>query len=129
MTYEYFLNQIMDETFDTSTHSYYIGLSTTNPETSGISEPSTSGTGYARVEITDFTAATSGIVTNSFALTFPQTLASWGVVTDYVVYDAAKGGNPLFTNHLSASRPLTGADMTLVIEAGDLQITLADMVV
>lgn len=56
MTTTYFLNLTAGNLFKTKTDpaipaSYYIGLSSTEPNISGgnVTEPSTSGTGYARV--------------------------------------------------------------------------------
>lgn len=127
MTYEYFLNRAMDELFDTTTHTYYLGLSTTDPSVA-ITEPSTGDTGYARVAIAGFSAASEGSVSNSSPILFPQTLAAWGTITHYVVFDAATDGNPLFSEALEAERPMTGADMQLVFGAGELVLTLSDAV-
>lgn len=128
MTYEYFLNRSMDEIFDTTKHDYYLALSTTAPAANGtgITEPSTSGTGYTRMKIANFTDSAKGVVTNAESIIFPETTNAWGVVTHYAVFDALTGGHPLYSDALKNSRPLTGPVMQLTFLAGELKMTLRD---
>ena len=58
---------------------YYIGISSTMPnkDGTGATEPSTSGTGYARVEISNLTGPTDGEITNSEQIVFPRSKTDW----------------------------------------------------
>ncbi len=76
MNTNYFLNCVAGNVFGTKTDpaiptTYYIGLSTTTPNTngSGVDEPSTDA-GYARVQLTTLSEPLDGVVTNSQAINF-----------------------------------------------------------
>ncbi len=131
MNTTHFLNRIMGNLFKTQTSpalpaSYYLGLSTTAPTVAGgnVTEPA-SGKGYARVQLTGLTAPSNGVVKNGTALQFPESTASWGTITHYVVYDAATSGNLLFYGALSSSRTVE-TDTILTIKANELSITLSN---
>ena len=132
MNTTYFINLIMGNVFRTKTSpaipaQYYIGLSTTAPNVggSGVTEPSTSGTGYARVALSSLSAPSNGVIKNGSAVTFNESLKSWGAVTHYVVYDAATGGNLLFYGALSSSKTID-PETILTLRANELTITLSN---
>ena len=99
-------------------------------------EPSTSGTGYARVKILDandssvdyFSAAATSsgttTLTNSVAIVFPEASASWGTVSHFAIFRGATSGSydastlntsnqaryPLFRGALSSSVSISSGD-------------------
>lgn len=111
-------------------NTYYIGLSTTTPNTdgTGVSEPA--GGSYARIAIANSSAElnapdANAVVTNKNDLLFPESTANWGTVTNYVIYDAQTGGNLLMYGLLTTSRSVETAT-TVGIKAGQLQLQAAN---
>lgn len=134
MNTPYFLNQIMGNLFHTQEtpsipEKYYIGLSASEP-IDGIcdGEPSANGTGYSRVELDSLSIPENGVIHNNNAISFDESLANWGLMTHYVVYDAKTGGNLLFYGTLSINRSVE-ANTIITIKAGELSITLSNPVV
>lgn len=127
MIHTYFLNLIMGNIFGSKTTpgiptTYYIGLSSTNPQTS-LTEPT--GNGYARVACSDFTEPANGVVKNTNSIFFPESTGSWGTVSYYAVFSSASGSDVLFSGSLSPARTVeTGT--SLAIKQNELKITLAD---
>lgn len=126
----YFLNQVMGNLFQTKTDpalptEYYIGVATSAPEGDTCdSEPSSTGTGYARVKLNGLLSEpTQGVIKNTKAITFGESLKEWGTVTHYVVYDAATDGNLLFWGELTASRHVE-PNTVITIKIGDLSLSL-----
>lgn len=108
----------------------YVGLSTTTPNGSdgNVTEPSTSGTAYARVTTAggDWGAASSGAITNANALTFATaTGGGWGTVTHVVVYDSATvgAGNLLWWDDITSQAVPAG--VTVSIPVGDADSSLS----
>lgn len=132
MNTTYFLNQIMGNLFRTKTNpplptNYYLGLSTSAPQTdgSGAKEPSTNGTGYLRVALTGLSTPENGVVKTTKDISFNESLSSWGTVTHYVVYDAPSGGNLLFYGTL-ATTCTVDKNTVVTIRSGELTITLSN---
>lgn len=119
MTTTYFLNVVAGNVYasDTSTTlptEYYIGLSTTAPNINGsnVSEPI--GAGYSRVKLTSLSAPSGGVVTNTASVDFPESTASWGTATHFVIYDALTNGNLLQYGPLSTPRSIEPATIMSV---------------
>lgn len=132
MNTTYFLNQIMGNVFHTQENpaiptQYYIGLSTTEPTIAGecTGEPSTSGTGYERVLLTDLSAPTDGEIKNTAPISFNESITDWGVMLYYTVYDSKTGGNLLFFGDLSMSRSVE-PNTVITIKTGELSIQLCN---
>ena len=132
MNTTYFLNQVMGNVFHTKTSpalptKYYIGLSATQPTVDGVctGEPTTSGTGYARVLLDSLSAPSAGVISNEDAISFNESISNWGTMLYYVVYDAATGGNLLFFGSLSVGRSVE-PNTIITIKAGELKITLSN---
>jgi hypothetical protein len=122
---DFWEQEILDHVFDIGSYtapSIYVGLSTANPgeDASGLAEPS--GNGYARVEVTAWSRATS-TVDNDSAVTFPEASGSWGTITHFALFDAATSGNMLAYAALDSSRVVTSG-ITPRFAAGELDITL-----
>ena len=129
MTTVYFLNCIAGNVFGSASvpsipSAYYIGLSTTQPNANGtnVTEPASAG-GYARVRLNSIGNPQNGAVTNTSAISFNESTSSWGVVTHFVVYDAATGGNLLMYGELTSPRTVDAAT-TIAIKPGDLSLTV-----
>lgn len=131
MTSTYFLNCIMGNVFKTKENptlpnKVYLGLSSTAPavDGSGVSEPLASA-GYERVELTNLGEPSNGMISNDSEISFPESSASWGTVTHFVLYDAPTNGNLLMFNVLSQSRSVETATIVMV-KTGSLKLTLAN---
>lgn len=99
----------------------YAALYTTQPSDAG-GGTEVSGNAYARVAIT-FGAATSGSITNSSAVTFPQAGGGpWGTITHFGVLDALTNGNLLYWGALDESKVIDDGD-TMEFSIGDLMVT------
>lgn len=132
MNTRYFLNQVMGNVFHTKENpslpsQYYIGLSTSEPTYEGVcaGEPSTNGTNYERVLLANLSAPTDGIITNTAAISFNESITDWGVMEYYAVFDAKEGGNLLFYGELSISRSIE-PNTVLTIKTGELSIQLCN---
>lgn len=124
MNTNYFLNCVSGNLFQTKTSpamptEYYIGLSTSEPNVSGanVNEPSTDA-GYARVKLTSLSEPVDGVVTNSLAINFNESTASWGTITHFVIYDSAEAdsGNLLMYGELSTPRAVEAATIMTIKE-------------
>lgn len=122
MNTTYFLNCAAGNIFNTKTSpalptNYYIGLSTSAPTISGsgVTEPSIDA-GYARVRLTSLSEPNDGVVTNSQAINFNESTASWGTITHFVIFDSATGGNLLMYGTLSTPRSVETATIMTIRE-------------
>lgn len=132
MNTTYFLNQVMGNIFGSKKdpaipENYYIGLSATPPavDGTGVSEPDRTGTGYARVLIDSFSEPVNGVIQNTAPITFPESLAQWGTMTHYAIYDAPEDGNLLVFDVLSLSR-IVETNTVVAIKPQSLTITLSN---
>lgn len=128
MNTTYFLNCAAGNIFNTKTSpalptNYYIGLSTSAPTTSGsgVTEPSIDA-GYARVRLTSLSEPNDGVVTNSQAINFNESTASWGTITHFVIFDSATAGNLLMYGTLSTPRSVETATI-MTIKEGYLSLS------
>ena len=107
---------------------YYFSLFTSAPnDTGGGTEVNTSGTGYARVSVTNNvtnfpTITAPASMTNGTAVNFPISTAAWGSVVAFGIHDAATAGNLLFWGDLTTARSVLTGD-TPRFAAGALVIT------
>lgn len=124
---------------------YYVGVSSTLPNAlscSNITEPSTSGTGYARqgvvanAENFELKTVSDGMsyVCNKAAITFPAAVEDWGSSSTPIKYvfistssERSTGTDTglMYFAELSRSRVIQ-AGMTLSFEAGALQFRRAN---
>lgn len=114
MTTQYFLNVVAGNVYGSDKAvalptQYFIGLSTTAPTITGTNVNEPSGAGYSRVELTTLGKPSGGVVTNTVSVDFPESTASWGTVTHFVIYDALTNGNLLQYGQLSTPRSIEPA--------------------
>ena len=127
MSFSNFLEtEILDHVFGgnayTAPSTLYLALFTSNPDEDGSgTEVSTSGTAYARQEVT-FTVSGNTATTDA-AVEFPTATASFGTVSHVGVYDASTAGNLLGYAALTTAKAIDTGDVFRV-PAGDLDITL-----
>ena len=88
---------------------FHVGLSTADPgeDGSGLVEPTDAS--YARVVSSAFSRIGSTI-SNTAIVPFVASSESWGIITHFVLLDAA--GNVLFSDTINAGTPIT-------VESGD----------
>lgn len=122
--------ELLDHVFGNAAYSapatLYVALFTATPsDTGGGTE--VSGGSYARKDVTNnatnFPAAAAGAKSNGTAITFVTATASWGVVTQFGIFDASTNGNLLAWGDLTASKTVDSGD-TVSFAVGDLDITL-----
>lgn len=132
MNTTYFLNLMANNLYKNSNTPaalpsvYYVGLSTTTPTMAGgsVSEPSTSA-GYARVQLPGASLgnAVDGVITNTAAISWPESTSAWGTVTYFVIYDSATvgEGNLLIYGALPSPRVIE-AETVLTIRPGNITL-------
>lgn len=129
MNTTYFLNLVAGNVLRTKTSpaipsKLYLGLSSTEPTIAGgsVTEPG-GGTGYSRVELTNLSEPSNGVVTNQQSIDFEESTSAWGTMTHYVIFDAQTGGNLCMYGRLSTSRTVEAATI-MTIKAGSLSISV-----
>jgi len=92
-------NTILNETF---AKTYYLGLSTTQPTTTGgnVTEP-TSASGYKRAQLSSMGTATNAQIQNTDIIYMGESLSDWGTITYFCIYTSASGGTPIFYGELT----------------------------
>ncbi len=107
---------------------FYIGLSSTLPNANGTGVTEPSGGGYARVAVGGFSSPSNGSITNSNNITFPVSTGTWfpsnAKAAYYVLFDGNGGGAHVLAAGRLAAQMEIGANVTIVIAAGTLNITL-----
>lgn len=109
----------------------YVGLSTTTigADGTGCTEPTTGA--YARVGVannkTTFSVASSGTLTNSIAVTFPESTASWGTIT-YVFLAAAgtTGVNDIWYFEALPTPKAVASQTTVSFAAGAITVSMTN---
>lgn len=113
--------------------SLYLALFTTTPNTNGTGgvEVSTSGTGYARVELARQTATwtgptgTSQEYNNTNELVFPVPTGNWGTIVSLGIFDAASNGNLIFISTIATAKSVQLGDGSPRILASQLKVLRA----
>jgi hypothetical protein len=140
---DYLENKLVDHvlraTSYTAASTRYIALFTAAPSDSG-GGTEVSGGAYARAQLdastTNWTntqasgsgvsSGTGGVTQNNATITFPApSVANWGVVTHWGMFDASTSGNLLFHGALTASKTINDGDAAPTFPAGSLVITWA----
>lgn len=114
-------NKVLDYNFGITSYTppatQYFALSTTAPDISGGSFTEPSSGAYARVALTNnktnWGTAASGLLTNSTAVTFAESTASWGTILAVGIFDALTSGNLLWYDVLTPSRTIASATTVL----------------
>lgn len=133
---DYLENKLIDyvlrgQTFTAPTTVYFaLAISTGSDVACGTE---VTGGSYARVAVasslanwagtqsagsTTASSGTGGTTSNNAAITFPAPTASWGVVTEYCVFDASTAGNLLWRTALTTSKTINNGDAAPSFAAG-----------
>lgn len=121
-------NKVLDAFFNGATWStignVWVALFTVAPTDAGGGTEVTGGS-YARVSTApaDWTAASSGALSNGNAITFPAPTANWGTVVAMAIMDASTAGNMLYWADLGTSRTINNGDGAPSFAVGELDIT------
>ena len=113
--------------------SLWLCLFTTTPGPSGTGgvEVSTSGTGYARVELPRVSGTWTGPTgtnqeyNNTTELVFPVPTGNWGTIVSLGIYDAASNGNLIFISTIATSKSISLGDGSPRILVSQLKIIRA----
>lgn len=128
----YSANRVLDYNFGGTSYSqpatYHFGLSTTSINIDGTGATEPSGGAYARVSFTNnktnWGNASNATLTNSSAIQFTESTASWGTITTVFISDASSGGNIWWYDSLSPARTVASATTVLfAIGAVTVQMT------
>ena len=106
----------------TAPSAVYLALGTGDFTDTGTAVSELSGNGYTRIAITFGTAAASGAISNTAAITFPAASGNQGTISHWKIMDVSTGGNCLMTGAFSASKTIETNDV-LQIAIGDLDLT------
>jgi hypothetical protein len=117
------LKHVFTNTSYTPATTLYVGLYTVAPSDTG-GGTQVSGGSYARAAVTFSVSGTTTLCTNSAAIEFPTSTASWGTVVAVGVFDASTAGNLLAWADLTTSKTIDTGDV-FRIATGDLDITLS----
>lgn len=132
----YSANRILDRYFGNITFNpattYYMGVSTTAPQSDGTGVTEPTDVAYARVPIVNnkvsFTNSVLGAVENDIEFQFTEAQEDWGIIAYFVLYDALTGGNLEIYGGLTSPRTVED-QTTLILSANALQITLEECTV
>lgn len=105
----------------TSPTTVYLALFTSDP-TDTNTGVEVSGGAYARQAIT-FNAPSNGSASSAADVLFPIATAAWGTITHIAIFDAATGGNMLYSAPLTTSKTIASGDQ-LKVAAGDVTVSL-----
>ena len=130
---DYFENALANwfrgTTFPAVPANVYVSLHTATLNDDGTGTE-VSGFAYVRKAVAtstaqwDATSGTDGHTQNTNAITFVTATGSWGVITDFGIWDASTSGNLIVKGTLTASKTVGSGD-TFQFNAGDLDITFA----
>ena len=113
--------------------SLWLALFTTTPNTNGTGgvEVTTSGTGYARVELSRVVGTWTGPTgtaqeyNNTNELVFPVPTGNWGTIVSLGIFDAASNGNLIFISTIATAKSITLGDGSPRIQGGQLKVLRA----
>ena len=131
MNSTYWINHIMSTTFPSSgATGFYLGLSSTSPAADGsnISEPNENS--YSRVAITSFNAPVNGVVTNKYAVEFPQSAGAWFTQDNparyWVLFDGSGAGAHVLSSGSLLRSVVVLGNAYVTFGAGTIKFTLTD---
>lgn len=104
----------------------YIGLSTADPGEDGSTLAEPIAGAYARVlhsGVTKWAAAVNGATATNAEALFPTATSNWGTITHMCLFDAASGGNLLWSGAFTTAKAI-GVGDTARIGSGALTLTL-----
>ena len=132
MNTTYWLNTIMENMYTNNESGFWIGLSSTRPDSDGSNVIEPSGNGYSRIEVGGFTTPDGGIVKNISAINFPISTGDWFPSNSKAAYWLLFDGSGSDANLLSwgnLDEPKTVESNTIVsIAENTLSVTLMNYI-
>lgn len=129
MNSTYWLNKIMSVMY-TENDAFYIGLSSTPPNSNGTNITEPVGQGYSRVAVDGFSEPDGGVVRNTKPITFPRSTGIWFDATDkakyWVLFDGADSNANFLSSGLLDEEKTIESNTTVTIAERTLSVTLAD---
>ena len=123
----YVLNRVYGGTDFTPPTNFYLGMSQNNISVSGSNALEPVGNGYARVLIgnskSNFSVSTTGSLTISASLVFPQSSGSWGTIVDLAMYDSLTSGSVWAFTTLSVPKTVQ-SDTIVSFDANAISFSL-----
>ena len=124
----YWKNEVMNHTMGKSSiksTSVYIGLSTSEPNNDGsnLNEPDFDSYSRVLTYAEDWDTVFDGCIENVNDISFSLATENWGLMTYFVLFDAATGGNMIIFGKLSPSKNISSGQIPK-FPAGDLQLIL-----
>lgn len=137
-------NQLCDALFRAQSFSaptaLWVALFTATPSDSGGgTEVSTSGTGYARVNLapsltnwagtqaagsTTVSTGTNGTTSNNVAISFPAPTGNWGSITSFGIFSSQTGGTLYWWGALTVAKTVNNGDASPSFQPGALSIQI-----
>ena len=129
----YSANRVLDKNFGGTAYSepatYYFGLSTTTIQIDGTGATEPAGGAYARVALTNnktnWGTASNAALTNSTAVTFPESSGSWGTITYVGMWDASTAGNIWWFDVLTPARAVASTT-TVLFSIGSITVSMSN---
>lgn len=134
----YSANQILAYNFGKATYTvpntFYFGLSKSpiSIDGTGVLEPSTVGTGYARVACVNYAGAdlvwgspSNAALTNIKSIQFAESLLSWDIISHVFLADASTGGNIWYYEALPISKTVQ-SQTTVLFAIGAVTISMTN---
>ena len=129
----YSSNRLLDKNFGGTAYSepatYYFGLSTTTIQIDGTGATEPSGGSYARIPLTNnktnWGVASNASLTNSTAVTFAESTASWGTITYVGMWDALTSGNLWWFDVLTPARAVASTT-TVLFSIGSITVSMSN---
>ena len=126
-------NLVLDKNFGGTAYpepaTYYFGLSTTTIQIDGTGATEPSAGAYARVAFTNnksnWGTASNASLTNSAAITFPESTASWGTITYVGMWDASTAGTLWWFDSLSPARAVASTT-TVLFAIGAVTVSMSN---
>ena len=123
------LNADFGKTTYSLVNTWYIALSTVTVTASGSYTEPSSGS-YARVAVTNnktnFSTTTGSTITNLVAITFPESSASWGTITDIAFLDASASGNLWYYQALPVPK-IIQSETTVSFSASSINVYIGNV--
>lgn len=141
----YLEQALLNEVFRTAAYTkptrLYVSLHAADPTDAGTSSTEITGNGYARADagapadsawtLANAPGGDGRQVTNASQIAFPTPTGNWvsgsggTTVTHFGIWDAATGGNLLFSGSLGTSRAVVNGDGPPTFQASSILIRLA----
>lgn len=125
----YWQNEGLKRLYNSNTGvTFYVGLSSTMPTSSGDGVTEPSGNGYARQRLNSFSTPTVGVIANAAELTFPTSSGEWfseeAPAVAYVIFNGTASTSKVLAAGKLRYPTKIGSSATVKFPVGALNIRL-----